>query len=117
MPIKADAEMLAEHQKYKPLFGPAFYEQIDGANKKNVDDGRELTVANCWFASEYAGRPEGIAIKSTIRSLSQFVFCDPRFSNIGKVRYVDLNSHTMTHYDANKAQQRWSFVTNKKSEL
>jgi hypothetical protein len=115
MPIKADAEMLAEHQKYKAIFGPTFHEQIDTANKKNVEDGRELTVANCWFASElesermwneYAGSPEGLAIKSTIRALSQFVFCDPRFSNIGKVRYVDLNSHTMAHYEANQAQER-----------
>jgi hypothetical protein len=115
MPIKADAEMLAEHQKYKALFGPASYEQIDSANEKNVEDGRELTVANCWFASElesermwkeYAGSPEGVAIKSTIRSLSQFVFCDPRFSSIGKVRYVDLNSYAMTHYEASQAQER-----------
>lgn len=115
MPIKADAEMLAEHQRYKALFGPASHEQIDSANEKNVEDGRELTVANCWFASElesermwkeYAGGSEGVAIKSTIGSLSQFVFCDPRFSNIGKVRYIDLNSYRMTPYEANQAQER-----------
>jgi hypothetical protein len=115
MPIRADTEMLAEHQKLKTVVDPALHEQIDNMNRKNVEDGRELIVANCWFVSEqesegmwaeYADGSEGIAIKSTIRSLSHFVFCDPRFSKIGKVQYVDLNNHVMTLYDANQAQER-----------
>lgn len=115
MPLKAYAEMLAEHQKIKAVIDPTLHEQIDNMNKKNVEDGRELTVANCWFASklesermweQYAGGSEGVAIKSTIRSLSRFVCCDPRFSKIGKVRYVDLDNYAMTHFNANQAQER-----------
>jgi hypothetical protein len=112
MPKKADAEMLAKHQEFKAVVHPDLHKQIDVMNKTNVEDGRELTLANCWFISdgesrrmwsEYAG-PEGVAIKSTIRLLSQFVFCDPRISRIGKVQYVDLDTHVMNHYEASQAQ-------------
>jgi len=115
LPAKADAEMLAEHQKYKAIFDPALHAQLDSMNKKNVEDGRELTLANCWFISdlesenmwkEYAAGPEGVAIKSTVRLLSQFVFCDPRVSKIGRVQYVDLDTFTMNHYEASQAQER-----------
>lgn len=115
MPRIADAEMFAEHQKYKAILNSSLDEQIDLMNEKNVEDGRELTVVNCWFVSEdeskimweeYAGTPEGVAIKSTIRLLSEYVFCDPRISRIGRVDYVDLESHPMSHYEANQAQER-----------
>ena len=88
---------------------------LDGTHERNVDDGRELTVVNCWFLSdresedmwnEYAGGVEGIAIKSTVGALSQYVFCDPQFSCIGKVQYVDLDAHEMSFYEANQAQER-----------
>jgi hypothetical protein len=83
MPTVADAGMLAEHQKLTRLLDPSMHEQIDDMNKKNVEDGRELIVTNCWFISEfesermweqYAKGPEGIAIKSSIRLLSEYIF-------------------------------------------
>jgi hypothetical protein len=115
MPKLADAEMLAEHQKLKSLFDPALHAQIDSMNQKNVEDGRELTLANCWFVSEfeskrmweeYASGTEGVAIKSTIGLLAKHIFCDARFTIIGKVQYVDLNTHRMSHYEANQAHGR-----------
>jgi hypothetical protein len=115
MPKLADVEMLAELQRYKAFLGPALHEQIDNMNTKNVDDGRELTIVNCWFISEtesermwneYAGGSEGVAIKSTIGLLSECVFCDPRITRIGRVQYVDLASYSMSHYEANQAQER-----------
>jgi hypothetical protein len=115
MPKLANAEMLAELQKFKSLPDPGLHEQIDGVNQKNVEDGRELTLANCWFVSEsesgrmwkeYAGGSEGVAIKSTIGLLAQHVFCDARFTRIGRVQYVDLDTHVMSHYEANQAQER-----------
>jgi len=115
MPAIVDAEMLAEHQKWKSAFDPSLHEQFDNMNKRNVESGRELTVASCWFLAdqesarmwnEYASGLEGLAIKSTIRSLSQYVFCDPRVSHIGKVQYVDLDKHPMSHYEANQAHHR-----------
>jgi GTPase SAR1 family protein len=115
MPAIADAEMLAEFQEWKDKLDPSLHEQIDNMNKRNVEDGRELLVASCWFLAdsdsermwkEYANGSEGVAIKSTIRALSQFVFCDPRTSHIGKVQYVDLENYSMSHYQANQAHHR-----------
>jgi hypothetical protein len=120
MPNVAEMEMLAEHQKLKEMFDPRMHEQIDGMNKRNVEDGRELTVVNCWFASEvesermwaeYSRGSEGVAVKSTIRLLSQYVHCDPRVTKIGRVKYVDLNNHIMSHYEAGQAQER-AFLKN-----
>lgn len=99
---------------------PDFTEQIRNANRRNVEDGRELTLANCWFCSEgesasmwkdYAGS-EGVAVVSTVGLLNQHVQCSPTYSLIGKVQYVDLNSHTMSHYEANQAGER-AFLKNK----
>ena len=88
MPKLVNVEVLAEFQKFKRLLDPALHEQIDRVNQKNVEDGRELTLANCWFVSEselermwkeYAGGgSEGVAIKSTIGLLAHHVFCDAR---------------------------------------
>ncbi|MDO8877443.1 MAG: hypothetical protein Q8M24_11785 [Pseudolabrys sp.] len=114
MPKKTDAEMSEKHHAFKAHFPPS-HDQLDQANVRNVADGRELTVVNCWFLddnesekmwSEYALNSEGVAIKSTVRALAQFVRCDPRLTHIGKVQYVDLDSHSMTHYEANQAQER-----------
>jgi hypothetical protein len=115
MPAIADAEMLAGFQKFKEHLDPSLREQIDGLNKRNVKDGRELTVASCWYLAdsdsekmwkEYSNLSEGVAIKSTVRSLSQHVFCDPRISHVGKVIYVDLEKYSMSHYEANQAHHR-----------
>jgi hypothetical protein len=115
MPRMADMEMFAEHQKLKEMFDPAMHEQIDAMNTRNVESGRELTIVNCWFASEvesermwteYSRGSEGVAVKSTIRLLSQYVYCDPQFTTIGTVKYVDLSGHIMSHYEANQAQER-----------
>lgn len=115
MPTKTAAEMLADFQKFKRVIDPALHQQIDTMNEKNVEDGRELTVANCWFLAdhesqtmwdEYAGGTEGVAIRSTIRLLSQSVNFDPRITRIGRVQYVDLSTHTMSHYEANQAGER-----------
>jgi hypothetical protein len=114
MPAIPAAEMRAEHQARKHLFDPSLHEQLDNMNSKNVEDGRELTVVNCWFEDEreseemwdrYAGT-DGIAIKSTIRALAEHIFCDPRLSVIGRVQYVDLSKHLMSHYEANQAHER-----------
>jgi hypothetical protein len=91
MPRLADLEMLSEHQKFKKHFDPVMHSQIDDMNKRNVEYGRELTVVNCWFASdvesermwnEYTKDGEGVAIRSTIRLLSQYVYCDARVTKL-----------------------------------
>jgi hypothetical protein len=122
MPTKPDAEMRASMQINKNMYPPELHDQFDNMNRRNVEDGRELTVASCWFLSEndtirmwaeYTGSSEAVAIKSTIRLLSQHVYCDARYSQIGKVEYVDLETHSMTPYEANQAQER-AFLKRKK---
>lgn len=115
LPKMAEAEMLADHQKLKRILHPSLHEMIDDMNRKNVKDGRELTVVNCWFLSdhesekmwkEYANGSEGIAVQSSIRSLAENIYCDSQFSTIGKVQYVNLDLHSMSTYEANQAHER-----------
>jgi hypothetical protein len=114
MPAIAAAEMHAEHQAHKRLFGPSIHKQIDNMNSRNVEDARELIVVSCWFEDEheskemwdkYAGG-DGVAIKSTIRALAEHIFCEPQFSVIGRVQYVELSKHGMSHYEANQGHER-----------
>ena len=116
MPAIAAREMTEEFLQLEFIkSNPSFTEQIRNSSRQNVEDGRELTVANCWFCSEeeslamwqeYAG-DEGVAVVSTINLLSQHVYCDPRLASlIGRVQYVDLNLHGMSHYEANQVGER-----------
>ncbi|MGA2915294.1 MAG: DUF2971 domain-containing protein [Sedimentisphaerales bacterium] len=115
IPSKVQNKMHNEHQKLKKLFHPDLHQQIDEMLIKNVKDGRELTVVNCWFLGEheskqmwdeYVGSTEGVAIKSTIRKLSTYIYVYPEFSHIGKVKYVDLSSYELSSYEANQAHER-----------
>jgi hypothetical protein len=115
MPARTAAKMHAEHQKWKENFHPSLHSQFDQMNQRNVEDGRELTVVNCWFLGDheearmwedYAKDDEGVAIVSTVRMLAQSVHCIEDFTQIGKVRYVDLADHTMSHHEASQAQER-----------
>ena len=90
------------------------HHQVDEMNARNVADGRELTTVSYWFSGESeadrmwrnAKDNEGVAIKSTIHSLSENVHCDPQISQIGQVQYVDLETHSISAYEANQAQER-----------
>lgn len=116
IPVKTEEEMRKRNQKWKEFFNhPEFHKQIDEWPKKNIDDGRELTTVNCWFISEneseqmwneYVEGKEGVAVTSTVRRLSQYVYCEPQFSQIGKVKYVDLSKHNISQYEAHQAQER-----------
>ncbi|MET4478003.1 DUF2971 domain-containing protein [Bradyrhizobium sp. F1.13.3] len=116
MPVIAAREMTERYLQWEIIKNnPGFTEQIKNSSNRNVEDGRELTLANCWFCSEeessamwrdYAGSHEGVAVVSTIKLLRQHVYCDPQFSSIGRVQYVDLSSHVMSHYEANQAGER-----------
>jgi hypothetical protein len=115
MPTKTDAEMRAATNALKFNLPPELRDQLAGTNRRNVEDGRELTAVICWFLDnneskkmwvEYSAASEGVAIKSTIRQLSQYVYCEPQYTVIGRVKYVDLDAHTMSHYEANQAHER-----------
>jgi hypothetical protein len=114
MPAMPATEMQAQHLALKRHFESSLHEQFDNMVSRNVEDGREIIVVNCWFEDEheskemwakYAGS-DGVAIKSTVRALTEHVFCDPQFSFIGRVQYVDLSKHVMSSYEANQAHER-----------
>jgi hypothetical protein len=57
---------------------------------------------------KYVGSPEGLAITSTIRRLSEHVYVwpDPTISQLGRVQYVDYQNHHMTTYATAQACER-----------
>lgn len=97
-------------------------QQIRGSVEQNVEDGRELIVANCWFIGEhesqgmwrdYASGSEGVAIRSDARSLANSVAVSHKHWWMGHVAYVDVANHEeMTIYDAHQARVR-AFVKSK----
>ncbi len=114
MPHKVDREMLDEYRSWNNSKAAGFGPQIEELNRRNVADGRELTLVNCWFGNatesadmwrEYAGR-DGVAVVSTIGRLRRHVQCNPEFSQVGRVRYIDHAIHEMSQYHATQAGQR-----------
>ncbi len=115
LPTQTKKSMQQDNEKWEKIFSPETHWQIDEMVKRNVKDGRELTVVNCWFLSEeesakmwnnYVKNNEGVAIKSTIRKLATYVYLEPEFSCIGKVKYINFESHEMSSYKAHQAQER-----------
>jgi len=116
LPHTAEAVMRTDNQKWKHVFDSLdYHQQLDQMSQRNVADGRELLVVNCWFLgpeesmrmwNEYAHIAEGVAIKSTLRKLAKHVFVWRKDSHIGRVRYVDYSQHTMSLYDGNQAHER-----------
>jgi len=109
LPFHAEKNMREGNEKWKKMFNsPEFHAQIDNWPNTNVNDGRELTVVNCWFLgnsesqemwNEYVGTSEGVAIKSNIRKLAQYVYAHPDYSQIGKVKYINFAGYTMSTYE------------------
>ena len=114
MPIATKAVVTESHQKWKKMFASELHHQFDEMAGRSEKDGRELIVVNCWHLGEpksqlmwdeYAG-DEGVAITTTIRKLSKFVYAWPEYSHIGKVKYVDFSSHEMSLYEAAQGCER-----------
>lgn len=122
LPAKTEAQMHHNNQKWKSTFtSPEHHKQIDAWPSNNVNDGRDLTVVNCWCLAtmeskrmwnEYVGGCEGVAVKSTIRKLTAHVYAYPEWSYIGKVKYVDHQSYEMTTYEGQQAHER-AFIKDK----
>lgn len=116
LPFHAEKNMRKGNEKWKKTFNsPELHAQIDNWPNTNVSNGKELTVVNCWFLgdsesqemwSEYVGTSEGVAIKSNIRKLAQYVYAHPDHSQIGKVKYINFAEYTMSTYEASQAWER-----------
>lgn len=118
LPPLTRKKMDAGHQilKQNPIFNtPDLHRQIDEMSERKVQDGRELTVVNCWFMGEeesklmwdtYAPDSTGVAIRSSVKKLASCIALNPEYSILAKVRYVDFNTYEMkSMYEANQTDE------------
>ena len=74
-------------------------------NGRSGDVGRKMLLVNCWFIGKsetqkmwktYGDGGKGIAIRSTIKRLAaSFQISEPVCSCVGKVNYVDFETHDL----------------------
>lgn len=116
LPKKARERLLARDRLLaEKMPHPELQRLILGMTDNGVENGRCMGAVNCWFFGkeeseemwrDYGQEGKGIAIRSTVKRLSVSFripgdYC--RMSIIGRVQYVDFDSHDMTEYDANNA--------------
>lgn len=77
------------------------------------ESGRQMGAVNCWFLgqdesermwNEYGQEGNGVAIRSTVRRLAtsfQITGDYALVSAVGRIHYVDFESHEMNSHDAN----------------
>jgi len=84
LPYKTRESMIANDLTWKSMFEgrPELQEQLAGAADRNVADGRNILVVNCWFSGEtesqqmwntYVGSADGVALRSTLMRLEQSI--------------------------------------------
>jgi hypothetical protein len=117
LPCKNRENMIADHLRWETTFEgrPELQEQLASMADRNVADGRNVLVVNCWFLGEseseqmwkkYVGSTEGIAIRSTLQRLEQSILAKQEFTTIGRVKYVDFSKHDMGVYHGSQAGER-----------
>lgn len=116
LPDRTRKTMIANNLKWKEVFPqPELQQQLSSMTERNVEDGRDLLVVNCWFLGEteskrmwdeYAGSTEGVAIRSTLARLEGAILAKQEFTTIGRVKYVDLPEHDMGTYQGHQAHER-----------
>ena len=117
LPYKTRESMIASHLDWRTTFDgrPELQEQLAGMTDRNVADGREVLVVNCWFLgetesqqmwNEYVDSNEGVALRSTLKRLDQSILAKQEFTTIGKVKYVDFSEHDIRIYHGHQAGER-----------
>lgn len=95
-----------EFTKQKTPWGGSFNEMLAMAdNGRSGDVGRKTVLVNCWFIGktetqkmwkDYGDSGKGIAIRSTVRRLAaSFQISEPVGSYVGRVNYVDFETHDL----------------------
>ncbi len=116
--------MICSHMDWGKTFEgrPDLQEQLYGMTDRNVADGRDVLVVNCWFLGEtesqsmwhdYVGSTEGVALRSNLKRLEQSILAKQEFTFIGKVKYVDFSKHDMGLYHGHQAGERALLKQNK----
>lgn len=114
---KTRESMIARDLAWKTTFDgrPDLQEQLAGMSDRNVADGRDVLVVNCWFLGEaeseqmwkeYVGSREGVVIRSTWERLDKSILAKQEFTAIGKVNYVDYSKYDMGVFEGHQAGAR-----------
>ncbi len=116
MPAATKEMMQAHDHELKKDFAPEHHWQFDEMASRNEQDSRDLLVVNCWFLGESeseemwdrdGGNNEAVAIKSTVKQLIENIgVYHDKYTHIGKVSYVDYQTHKMTIYQASQGCER-----------
>lgn len=116
LPKATKAKMIKNSKKWFETFPePELQKQLLEMTDRNVEDGCCTTMVNCWYLGEnessymwenYGGDKYGIVIRSTVGRLRRSLWGDPNVLRIGKVEYVDLETHDMSTYDGGQAGKR-----------
>jgi len=116
LPHATRLAMMKEDLKWREVFPqPELQAQLAKMTDRNVEDGRDLLVVNCWFCGEhesermweeYSSSTEGVVIRSSLARLDTSIAAKQEFTTIGRVRYVDLLTHDMGTYPGHQAHER-----------
>ena len=100
------AKECPEFTKQKTPWGATYDQMLAMADNGNSGDvGRKVLLVNCWFNGktetnemwkDYGDGGKGIAIRSTVERLAtSFQISEPVGSYVGKVNYVDFETHDL----------------------
>jgi hypothetical protein len=100
------AKECPEFTKQQTPWGGSFDEMLAMTdNGRSGDVGRKTLLVNCWFIGktetkemwkDYGDGGKGIAIRSTVKRLAtSFQISEPVGSYVGKVNYVDFETHDL----------------------
>ena len=116
LPYATRVGMIKGDLKWRESFRqPELQAQLTTMTDRNVEDGRDVLLVNCWFSgehesermwAEYSNQTEGIAIRSTLTRLESSIVAKQEFTRVGKVRYVDFSTHDMGVYAGHQAHER-----------
>lgn len=119
-------ELEKDRERSEKMFGSKLLAHLLNVMNTGTDDSARIGVAvNCWFLGqdesekmwhEYGQEGKGVAIRSTVKRLSTSLHITGdyvKISAVGRVQYVDFESHEMTAYDANNVN-RVAFIKEKK---
>lgn len=116
LPKATRAKMIEKSKNWFETFPqPELRKQLLEMTDRNVQDGRCVLVVNCWCLGNYES-PDmwksyvrdryGVVIRSTVARLRRSLWGNPDMLHIGKVQYIDFESHDMSTYDGGQAHKR-----------
>lgn len=124
LPKTTRTKMIEDSKNWFKTFPePEHQKQLLEMTDRNVQDGRCMLMVNCWCLGEcespemwkrYVGEEHGVVIRSTVGRLRRSLWGNPDMLYIGKVEYIDFETHDISTYEGNQGNKRALF---KRSEF